>query len=153
MNIKDKAIRLLIESDYNIIVTGKTGAGKTDLILNCNIPDSHYFDFVALTDIDWRKPGWLTEESFCDFLPQIIHANEKTLILDAVEFPDDLSGSKIVHLIKTARKSGKRLIIVAYPENARQVLTLFDAVIHLEMSPRREYITYSIKMATEDTNE
>ncbi|EIK8022387.1 ATP-binding protein [Salmonella enterica] len=138
MNIKDKAIRLLIESDYNIIVTGKTGAGKTDLILNCN---------------DWRKPGWLTEESFCDFLPQIIHANEKTLILDAVEFPDDLSGSKIVHLIKTARKSGKRLIIVAYPENARQVLTLFDAVIHLEMSPGREYITYSIKMATEDTNE
>jgi len=137
------AKHLLEKSAFHILVTGKTGAGKSTLLREANIPDSKYYDFtVDLAEFnydflngrpgDWEHHCALSDElaDQIDFYGEDAH----TLILDAVEFPHDLSNSKLISLLKTARKHGKRLIMVAYPDNAEPVINtyLFGAVIHLE---------------------
>lgn len=149
MNLQDKAMKLLVESKSNILVIGRTGAGKSTLIENSRIPNSKYFDFEELSKDEWPSPGVLIEEIFHSFESVFLGLKEETLILDAVEFPKDLSNSQLIRFIKTIRYKNKRLIVVAYPENATPVLELFGVVISMEMSPGQEYITYSIENAEE----
>ncbi|HEY3985227.1 MULTISPECIES: ATP-binding protein [Enterobacteriaceae] len=114
---------ILSKLDAHIFVIGRAGAGKSTLIHDANIPDARYFDFVELTKNGGRaSPCMLCENNYADFESELLNTPEKNLILDAVEFPVNLESSKLLHLIKTARKSGKRLIIVAFPENADPVL-------------------------------
>ncbi|EGZ8458140.1 hypothetical protein JJL91_002606 [Salmonella enterica] len=149
MNLQDKAMKLLVESKSNVLVVGRTGAGKTTLIRNSRIPNSKYFDFVELLKSEWPGHGILIEEVFHSFEPIFLGLKEEVLILDGVEFPKDIGNSQLIGFIKTIRKKNKRLIVVAYPENVTQVLELFGVVISMEMSSGQEYITYSIENAEE----
>ncbi len=59
---------------------------------------------------------------------------KKTLVLDSVAIGNNLQESKvvqfIVRFIKTARKRGKRLIVVTTPSDGGvQIQNLFDTVI------------------------
>lgn len=147
---RQSAVELLINLEANIIVTGKTGAGKSTLLHDANIPDSRYFDFAELAGEDtWPDPCVLVEESCAHFEPVFFNTPEKNLILDAVEFPGNIDNSKIIHLIKTAKKMGKRLIIASYPDSTEMVLrhchNLFGAVIYLDMEPEKKFISYNAR--------
>jgi hypothetical protein len=50
---------------------------------------------------------------------------------DSVSIGNASEKAKVLQFIKTARKSGKRLIIVSYPTDAMQIKPLFGAVITL----------------------
>ncbi|EMC0849071.1 hypothetical protein VBY02_004522 [Salmonella enterica] len=118
---------ILNKLNENIVVIGKTGTGKSTLILNAKIPDSKYFDFVELTKNDNppSSPHFLCEENYLHFEPDLLNTPEKTIILDYVCFPLNLQDSRLMHLIDTIRKHDKRLIIVAYPEPEYADMSLF----------------------------
>lgn len=141
----------------NIIVIGKTGSGKSTLIQEAKIPDSKYYDFTTdLAEFDYdfieSRPGdWSRHNILTDELAlsvDFFNGDEYTLILDAVEFPKDLTDSKLLHLLRATRKYNKRLIIVAYPENAapvlRQYREIFGAIIHLNQN--RDDFTCDVEM-------
>jgi ABC-type lipoprotein export system ATPase subunit len=123
---------LLQEFNGHILVMGKTGSGKSNILHEANIQDAKYFDFVEITrDFPLEPTSSLTELNFdginliCNFLD----ASERTLILDSVEIAYNHNDSKIIRLIKVARKYGKRLIVVAYPYDAEKMKDHFGAVI------------------------
>lgn len=124
-----QAINLLKNLDRHILVTGATGTGKSTLLAEVRIDnsDSKYYHFP---EINSGKEHWeLCDENFYDF--DFLTVPEKTLILDGVHIPDDLNESKVVRFIKTARKYGKRLIIVTFPSEGERIKSLFGAVITL----------------------
>ncbi|HDP7352192.1 TPA: ATP-binding protein [Escherichia coli] len=133
----DKAKLLLENLNTNILVTGKTGAGKSTYLQALKIPDSKYFDFVELTQekrqkrhMKWEEPCCLTDSNFNDF--DLYNVKESTLILDAVAFSNDGFNSPLIKFISVAKSLGKRLIVVAFPNDAEKAKDLFDAVIQLE---------------------
>lgn len=130
----DKATLLLKNLDVNILVTGKTGVGKSTYLKALKIPDSKYFDFVELTEEKrrgkWGHPCCLTDVNFDEF--DLYNVKEKTLILDSVEFSDDEFSSPLIKFILVAKDLGKRLIVVAFPSNAERAGHLFDAIIKME---------------------
>ncbi|GCK64847.1 ATP-binding protein [Escherichia coli] len=79
----------------------------------------------------------LCDENFDYF--DFLSAPEKTLVLNSVAIGNNLRESKvvqfIVRFIKTARKRGKRLIVVTTPSDGGvQIQNLFDTVISLTRS-------------------
>lgn len=130
----DKATLLLKDLNTNILVTGKTGVGKSTYLKTLKIPDSKYFDFVELTREKcrgkWDHPCCLTDVNFNDF--DLYNVKEKTLILDSVEFSADEFSSPLIKFILVAKSLGKRLIVVAFPSNAERVGHMFDAIIKME---------------------
>ncbi|WP_404851731.1 ATP-binding protein (plasmid) [Enterobacter asburiae] len=138
---KAKARMLLETQDCHILVTGDVGTGKTTLLECANIQDAKYFHFPELVEEclppvakDGKRE--LCEENFDDY--GFLAVPETTLILDRVCIPEDIRDSKIVHFIKTARKHGKRLVIATYPEDAREIKSLFGVVITLSLGVDRE---------------
>lgn len=124
MNMMKEAIDVLINSEKHILIIGETGTGKSTLLaeLLINDTDVKYFDF-------------------CDIYKRHEHlpAPEKTLVLNSVAIGNNLRESKvvqfIVRFIKTARKRGKRLIVVTTPSDGGvQIQNLFDTVISLTRS-------------------
>lgn len=134
MKDRNVAIRLLKNLDEHIIVTGCTGSGKSTFLMDAQIPDSKYFDFVELTQcLESETPfgyRYLGEKNFAYFGDDLINSPEKTLILDSV---DGLiqEGSALLEYFKTARKHGKRLIVVTWSDNIKTIKPLFGAVITL----------------------
>ncbi|EIN4845165.1 ATP-binding protein [Salmonella enterica] len=124
-----QAVNLLKNLDRHILITGATGTGKSTLLAEVRIDDgdSKYYHFP---EINSGKQHWeLCDENFDDF--DFLAAPEKTLILDGVHIPEDLNESKVVRFIKTARKHGKRLIVVTFPSEGERLKSLFGAVITL----------------------
>ncbi|EBO4965534.1 ATP-binding protein [Salmonella enterica] len=124
-----QAINLLKNLDRHILTTGATGTGKSTLLTELRIDDndSKYYHFP---EINSGKQNWaLCDENFNDF--DFLAVPEKTLILDGVHIPENLNDSKVVQFIKTARKHGKRLIVVTFPSEGDRIKSLFGAVITL----------------------
>nr|HEK8457712.1 ATP-binding protein [Escherichia coli] len=83
------------------------------------------------------KHHYLCDENFDYF--DFLSVPEKTLVLNSVAIGNNLRESKvvqfIVRFIKTARKRGKRLIVVTTPSDGGvQIQNLFDTVISLTRS-------------------
>ncbi|HFV3749480.1 TPA: ATP-binding protein, partial [Escherichia coli] len=128
MNMMKEAIDVLINSEKHILIIGETGTGKSTLLTELLIND---------TDVKHLKQHYLCDENFDDF--DFLSAPEKTLVLDSVAIGNNLQESKvvqfIVRFIKTARKRGKRLIVVTTPSDGGvQIQNLFDTVISLTRS-------------------
>ncbi|ECP2932492.1 ATP-binding protein, partial [Salmonella enterica] len=152
MNMMKEAIDVLINSEKHILIIGETGTGKSTLLaeLLINDTDVKYFDFCDIykrhdfCDIYKRhehlpllKHHYLCDENFDYF--DFLSAPEKTLVLNSVAIGNNLRESKvvqfIVRFIKTARKRGKRLIVVTTPSDGGvQIQNLFDTVISLTRS-------------------
>lgn len=121
---KDKDNFLLENLDTHVLVVGNTRAGKAKLLKNAKIDNARYYHFSELTEL-----GHLCNDNFEQF--DFLNNLEKTLILDGVYISELDMNSKLVCFIKTARKHGKRLIVVTYPEVGELIKPLFGAVIML----------------------
>ncbi|EDH2096716.1 TPA: ATP-binding protein [Escherichia coli] len=138
MNMMKEAIDVLINSEKHILIIGETGTGKSTLLteLRINDTDVKHFDFCDIHPPLKLKHHYLCDENFDDF--DFLSAPEKTLVLDSVAIGNNLRESKvvqfIVRFIKTARKRGKRLIVVTTPSDGVQIQNLFDTVISLTRS-------------------
>lgn len=124
-----QAVYLLKNLDQHILITGDTGTGKSTLLTELRVDDSDskYYNFP---EINSGEQYWqLCDENFDSF--DLLGVAEKTLILDGVAIGDNLKESKIVHFIKTARKYGKRLVLVTFPSDAEQIKSYFGVVITL----------------------
>ncbi|EEV7041654.1 TPA: ATP-binding protein [Escherichia coli] len=120
-----QAIDVLQNLDHHVLVTGDSGSGKTTLLAELRIVDSdcRYYRFP---DLNGRQ---LCDDNFDGY--DFLKTPERTLILDSVSIGNASEKAKVLQFIKTARKSGKRLIIVSYPTDAMQIKPLFGAVITL----------------------
>ncbi|CSQ10807.1 ATP-binding protein [Escherichia coli] len=143
MNMMKEAIDVLINSEKHILIIGESGTGKSTLLteLLINDTDVKHFDFCDIYKRHEHHPPlkhhYLCDENFDDF--DFLSAPEKTLVLDSVVIGNNLQESKvvqfIVRFIKTARKRGKRLIVVTTPSDGGvQIQNLFDTVISLTRS-------------------
>lgn len=139
VNMMKEAIDVLINSEKHILIIGETGTGKSTLLteLRINDTDVKHFDFCDIHPPLKLKHHYLCDENFDDF--DFLSAPEKTLVLDSVAIGNNLQESKvvqfIVRFIKTARKRGKRLIVVTTPSDGGvQIQNLFDTVISLTRS-------------------
>lgn len=143
MNMMKEAIDVLINSEKHILIIGETGTGKSTLLaeLLINDTDVKYFDFCDIykrhEHLPLLKHHYLCDENFDYF--DFLSAPEKTLVLNSVAIGNNLRESKvvqfIVRFIKTARKRGKRLIVVTTPSDGGvQIQNLFDTVISLTRS-------------------
>lgn len=127
--MRQLAIDVLQNLDSHILVTGDSGSGKTTLLAELRMVDgdSRYYNFP---DLNTGKKRWeLCDDNFDDF--DFLNTPERTLILDGVTAGDASGNSKVLQFIRTARKLGKRLIVVAYPTDVMQLKPLFGAVITL----------------------
>ncbi len=127
--MRQLAIDVLQNLDSHILVTGDSGSGKTTLLAELRMVDgdSRYYHFP---DLNIGKKRWeLCDDNFDDF--DFLNTPERTLILDGVTAGDASGNSKVLHFVRTARKHGKRLIVVAYPTDVMQLKPLFGAVITL----------------------
>jgi len=127
--MRQHAIDVLQNLDSHILVTGDSGSGKTTLLAELRMVDgdSRYYHFP---DLNTGKKRWeLCDDNFDDF--DFLNTPERTLILDGVTAGDASGNAKVLHFIRTARKHGKRLIVVAYPTDVMQLKPLFGAVITL----------------------
>lgn len=121
---KDKENFLLENLDTHILVVGNTGAGKTELVKNAKIDNARYYHFPELTEL-----VHLCDDNFDQF--NFLDAPEKTLILDGVYISEFDVNSKLVDFIRTARKHGKRLVVVTLPYVGELIKPQFGAVITL----------------------
>ncbi|HFM2114252.1 TPA: ATP-binding protein, partial [Escherichia coli] len=118
MNMMKEAIDVLINSEKHILIIGETGTGKSTLLAELLI-----FDFCDIykrhEHLPLLKHHYLCDENFDYF--DFLSAPEKTLVLNSVAIGNNLRESKvvqfIVRFIKTARKRGKRLIVVTTPSD------------------------------------
>lgn len=132
----------------HILVTGRAGTGKSQLVKNRAIRDARYFDFTELC-INYHR---LREENVAVFLNEILSAEEKTVILDGVDFDPD-SDPQMTEFFKTARKKGKRIIATTYPWHPgkdEKVSELFGCVITTQRELDRFSCTVQISRTFRD---
>ncbi|WP_348903282.1 hypothetical protein [Escherichia coli] len=78
----------------------------------------------------------LCDENIDNF--DFLNTPEKTLILDGVRLCEKKMTSKVIRLIKQARKYHKRLVVVADSCESEFIELLFDGVIALSFNSDRE---------------
>ncbi|HGD9157707.1 TPA: ATP-binding protein, partial [Escherichia coli] len=78
----------------------------------------------------------LCDENIDNF--DFLNTPEKTLILDGVRLCEKKMTSKVISLIKQARKYNKRLVVVADSCESEFIEPLFDGVIALSFNSDRE---------------
>lgn len=95
--------------------------------------DSRYYNFKTLNSAGYNQ---LCDENIDDF--DFLNTPEKTLILDGVRLCEKKMTSKVIRLIKQARKYHKRLVVVADSCESEFIEMLFDGVIALSFNSDRE---------------
>ncbi|EHR8245281.1 ATP-binding protein [Escherichia coli] len=122
-----QAFNILMNLDRHILIAGNTGTGKTTMLIDflVNKDDVKYYHFPTMEN-EYIN---LCDENFDEY--DFLSVPEKTLILDSVAIGKNSGESKIVRFIKTARKHGKRLIVVTSPSDSERIKELFGAVITL----------------------
>ncbi|MCZ8812474.1 hypothetical protein OM195_20905 [Escherichia albertii] len=121
MNGIERAQEALIKSQGHVLVHGRTGTGKSKLLEETTIPDSRYFDFVKMC----KSTCYFDLPFLCStneeiYLDDIMDAKESTVILDSVEFPQNIHDSFMYDFLKTMSAKGKRVIAVAYTSNTQE---------------------------------
>lgn len=135
-----KATLKNIKAHGNILVTGVTGSGKSELLCNISLPDSKYYDFCALCKSSiYPNLHELCEENADIYLDDLLNSQESILLLDSVAFPKSFDNSKVVNFIKAAKENGKHLVIVAWPSQVERIQWLFGAVITLTKEVGHRY--------------
>lgn len=114
MNGIEKAQEALIKSQGHVLVHGRTGPAKSKLLEETIIPDSRYFDFVKMCKSTcYFDLPFLCSANEGIYLDDILEAKESTVILDSVEFPQNIHDSFLYDFLKTMSARGKRVIAVA----------------------------------------
>lgn len=135
MNGIERAQEALIKSQGHILVHGRTGTGKSKLLQETNIPDSRCFDFEKMckSTIYFDLP-FLCRTNEGIYLDDILDAKESTVILDSVEFPQNIHDSFLYDFLKIMSARGKRVIAVAFTSNT---LENFKPVFECEIETGR----------------
>ncbi|EPO3921832.1 hypothetical protein ACT99I_004481 [Salmonella enterica subsp. houtenae serovar [1],40:z4,z23:-] len=114
MNGIEKAQETLIKSKGHILIFGNTRTGKSKLLQETNIPDSRCFDFEKMCKSTcYFDLPFLCRTNEEIYLDDILDAKESTVILDSVEFPQNIDDSFLYVFLKTMSARGKRVIAVA----------------------------------------
>ena len=132
---KKTAQEALIKSQGHVLVHGRTGTGKSKLLEEATIPDSRYFDFSKMCGATvYPDLHFLCRTNEGIYLDDILEAKESTVILDSVEFPQNIHDSFLYDFLKTMIARGKRVIAVAFTSNT---LEKFKSVFEYEIETRR----------------
>lgn len=132
---KKTAQEALIKSQGHVLVHGRTGTGKSKLLEEATIPDSRYFDFSKMCGATvYPDLHFLCRTNEGIYLDDILEAKESTVILDSVEFPQNIHDSFLYDFLKTMIARGKRVIAVAFTSNT---LENFKSVFEYEIETRR----------------
>lgn len=119
MNGIEKAQEALIKSQGHVLIHGRTGTGKSKLLKETAIPDSRYFDFVKMCKSTcYFDLPFLCRTNEGIYLDDILDAKEFTVILDSVEFPQNIHDSFLYDFLKTTSARGKRVIAVAFTSDS-----------------------------------
>lgn len=115
---KKTAQEALIKSQGHVLVHGRSGTGKSKLLEETTIPDSRYFDFVKMCKSTcYPDLYFLCRTNEGVYLDDILDAKESTVILDSVEFPQNIHDSFLYDFLKIMSARGKRVIAVAFISN------------------------------------
>ncbi len=91
---KKTAQDTLKKSQGHVLVHGRTGTGKSKLLEEATIPDSRYFDFSKMCGATcYPDLHFLCRTNEDIYLDHILDAKESTVILDSVEFPQNINDS------------------------------------------------------------
>ncbi|EBL0522241.1 hypothetical protein D0A64_19350 [Salmonella enterica] len=132
---KKTAQDALIKSQGHILVHGRIGTGKSKLLEEVTIPDSRYFDFSKMCGATcYPDLHFLCRTNEGIYLDDILDAKESTVILDSVEFPQNIHDSFLYDFLKIMSARGKRVIAVAFTSNT---LEKFKPVFEYEIETRR----------------
>lgn len=135
MNDIGKSQKALVASRGHVLVYGDTRTGKSKLLQETNIPDSRCFDFEKMckSTIYFDLP-FLCRTNEGIFLDDILEAKENTVILDSVEFPQNINDSFLYDFLKIMSARGKRVIAVAFNSDT---LENFKPVFEYEINTQR----------------
>ncbi|EFU9193583.1 ATP-binding protein, partial [Escherichia coli] len=105
-----QATELMLNFKDRILIKGEEDTGKSTLLTEIRISDSdsRYYNFKTLNSAGYNR---LCDENIDNF--DFLNTPEKTLILDGVRLCEKKMTSKVIRLIKQARKYHKRLVVVA----------------------------------------
>lgn len=105
-----QATELMLNFKDRILIKGEEDTGKSTLLTEIRISDSdsRYYNFKTLNFAGYNR---LCDENIDNF--DFLNTPEKTLILDGVRLCEKKMTSKVIRLIKQARKYHKRLVVVA----------------------------------------
>ncbi|HHK9435456.1 TPA: hypothetical protein ACQZGZ_003473 [Escherichia coli] len=132
---KKTAQDALKKSQGHVLVHGRTGTGKSKLLEEATIPDSRYFDFSKMCGATcYPDLHFLCRTNEDIYLDHILDAKESTVILDSVEFPQNINDSFLYDFLKIMSARGKRVIAVAFTSNT---LENFKPVFEYEIETRR----------------
>ncbi|AXH60538.1 hypothetical protein [Providencia huaxiensis] len=123
-----KAQKILRESELRILIVGDEDSNKKQLIKSSHIENMKYFDFKEILQ---PEMGGLAESNIDLYYEDIINSKEKVIVLDSVTFSTNSYDSKLCNLIKTARKNGKKLIILTENIPDDRLKNLFGFVIKI----------------------
>ena len=114
----ERAQEALIKSQGHVLIFGNARTGKTKLLEETTIPDSRLFDFEKMckSTCYFDRP-FLCEANEGIYLDDLLDAKETTVILDSVEFPQNIQDSFLYDFLKTMSARGKRVIAVALTSN------------------------------------
>ncbi|WP_149541902.1 ATP-binding protein [Escherichia albertii] len=130
-----QATELMLNFKDRILIKGEEDTGKSTLLTEIRISDSdsRYYNFKTLNSAEYNR---LCDENIDNF--DFLNTPEKTLILDGVSLCEKKMTSKVIRLIKQARKYHKRLVVVADSCESEFIELLFDGVIALSFNSDRE---------------
>ncbi|HDL8516987.1 hypothetical protein DM081_27260 [Klebsiella pneumoniae] len=116
---KKTAQEALIKSQGHVLVHGRTGTGKSKLLEETTIPDCRHFDFVKMC----KSTCYFDLPFLCCtnegiYLDDIMDAKEFTVILDSVEFPQNIHDSFLYGFLKIMSARGRRVIAVAFTSDS-----------------------------------